>query len=72
MFLCSIAKFLNLSMEAVDNLVLYMVEHDALKSLLLLTHVVLMWIVEKVELYHLVNELKKTPSRQDFESHTIF
>ena len=65
MLLRLVAKFLNLSMEVVENLKLYVVKHDALKSLLLYAHLILMWMVEKVELDHLVSELKRTFNPQD-------
>ena len=55
MFLRPVAKFLNLSMEVIEDLKLYVVEHDALKSLLLLAYAILMWMVKKVELNHSIS-----------------
>jgi hypothetical protein len=53
-------------MEVVGDLSLNVVDYDTQKSLLHLTHVVEMLMVEKIELIHLVSELMRTPHLWDF------
>ena len=48
-------KLSSLSIETIGELSLSVVEYDAQKSPLHLTHAIKMWMIKKVELDHLVN-----------------